>query len=44
MMDNKLNLSDLYQELADKTGQTKATAELFAKAFFSQIEEGLIQD
>ena len=44
MMDNKLNLSDLYQELADKTGQTKATAELFAKAFFSQIEEGLRQD
>ena len=44
MSQNKLNLSDLFQELAEKSGISKTTAELFAKTFFAQIEEGLLQD
>lgn len=44
MSDNKMNLSDLFQELAMSCGISKASAELFAKAFFAQIEEGLLKD
>ena len=44
MMENKLNLSDLFQELAEKSGLSKTAAETFAKAFFAQIEQGLLQD
>lgn len=44
IMNNKLNLSDLFQELAEKSGLNKTSAELFAKTFFAQIEEGLLQD
>lgn len=44
MSDNKMNLSDLIQELATNCAISKVSAELFAKAFFTQIEEGLLKD
>lgn len=43
-MDNKINLSQLAESLAQKGGMSKTAAELFVRNFFDLISENVIKD